>query len=348
MDPVENQGLFLFLILWNGVTKMYFCILYFQMKTIKLIKNRSDIGAGTRGSDMGIDAIEIAAINCKDDFFNCYEHEDIETANETIYNKVYNSFAKRIGNVLEVCKRVSASVSSNLKKHYFPIVLSGDHSSALGTISGIKSAFPEKRLGVVWIDAHADLHSPYTSPSGNIHGMPLSAALNDDNLEFQINEVVGDTNSYWNSMKNIGIAGPKVKHKDIVYFGVRDTEEPEEKAMEKNEMRNYSVAEMRYRGMQECLVEAVSHLKDCDHIYISFDVDSMDCDLISTGTGTPVSKGFDPDEVIAIINAFLGTDKVVCFEIVEVNPTLDFKGNKMAETAFYVLQNVHDGIKNTL
>ena len=78
------------------------------MKTIKLIKNRSDLGAGTRGSDMGIDAIEIAAINKKDDYFNCYPFDDIETENETIYNKVNNSFAKRIGSVLQVCTRLSA------------------------------------------------------------------------------------------------------------------------------------------------------------------------------------------------------------------------------------------------
>ena len=174
------------------------------MRAIKLIKNRSDLGAGTRGADMGIDAIEIAAINKKDDYFNCYPFEDIETDNETIYNKVNNSFAKRIGNVLRVCERLCDSVTNNLNNNFFPIVLSGDHSSALGSISGVKAAFPDKRLGVIWIDAHADIHSPYTSPSGNIHGMPLSAALNDDNLDFQINEIVDDTDLYWRQMKNIG------------------------------------------------------------------------------------------------------------------------------------------------
>ena len=86
------------------------------MRTIKLIKNRSDLGAGTRGADMGIDAIEIAAINKKDDYFNCYPFEDIETENETVYNKVNNSFAKRIGNVLTVCTRLCDSVSENLGK----------------------------------------------------------------------------------------------------------------------------------------------------------------------------------------------------------------------------------------
>jgi len=147
-----------------------------NMRRIKIIKNRSDLGAGTRGADMGIDAIEIAAINKKDDYFNCFPFEDIETENETIYNKVNNSFAKRIGSVLGVCTRLSKSISKNLKNNNFPIVLSGDHSSALGSISGIKTAYPTKRLGVIWIDAHADIHSPYTSPSGNIHGMPLAAA----------------------------------------------------------------------------------------------------------------------------------------------------------------------------
>ena len=318
------------------------------MKTIKLIKNRSDLGAGTRGSDMGIDAIEIAAINKKDDYFNCYPFDDIETENETIYNKVNNSFAKRIGSVLQVCTRLSASVKENLQSNHFPIVLSGDHSSALGSISGIKSAYPNKRLGVVWIDAHADIHSPYTSPSGNIHGMPLSAALNDDNLDFKINDVNPETAQYWESMKNIGVDGAKVLHEDVVYFGVRDTEEPEEAAIANNNVKNYSVAEMRYRSFDTCLNEAVAKLDNCDVIYISFDVDSMDCDLISKGTGTPVSKGFDQNEIVTIINSFVNTKKVVCFEVVEVNPTLDNKGNVMAETAFDVLKVTTNSIKDNL
>jgi len=308
------------------------------MKTIKLIKNRSDIGAGTRGSDMGVDAIEIAAINKNDDYFNCYPFEDIETDNETVYNKVNNSFAKRIGSVMQVCKRLSTSVTKNLLNNKFPIVLSGDHSSALGSISGVKTAFPEKTLGVVWIDAHADIHSPYTSPTGNIHGMPLAAALNDDNLEYKINNVIGETKAYWNQMKNIGINGPKVTHENIIYFGVRDIEEEEEAIIKKNNIKNYTVSEMRYRGFNTCLNEAIEKLGNCDIIYISFDVDSMDSDLISKGTGTPVSKGFDEFEIIEIIKAFINTKKVACFEIVEINPTLDNKGNKMAETAFDVLK----------
>jgi len=318
------------------------------MKTIHIIKNRSDLGAGTRGADMGIDAIEIAAINKKDDYFNCFSYEDIDTENETIYNKVNNSFAKRIGSVLGVCRRLSESVKKNLLHNNFPIVLSGDHSSALGSISGIKAAFPDKRLGVIWIDAHADIHSPYTSPSGNIHGMPLAAALNDDNLDFQINKVSDETKDYWNKLKNVGIEGQKVMHSDVIYFGVRDIEEPEEATLAKNNIKNYSVSEMRYRGFDKCLEEAKEKLSDCDLIYISFDVDSMDCDLISKGTGTPVSKGFDDVEVKKIIKSFVQTKKVICFEVVEINPLLDNKGNVMAETAFDVLKATTEAIKTRL
>ena len=318
------------------------------MNNIRIIKNRSDIGAGTRGSDMGIDAIEIAAINQKNAFFNNYEFEDVDTANESIYDKVNNSFAKRIDFVLQQCTRLSTHVSNNLKEGRFPLVLSGDHSSALGTISGVKAANPDKRIGVVWIDAHADIHSPYTSPSGNIHGMPLAAALSDDNLDFQINTVEAHTAQLWEQMKNVGCDGPKVLAQDVVYFGVRDTEEPEDKQIEKLGIKNYKVAEIRYRGIDVCLKEAIDRLKDCDAIYVSFDVDSMDCDMISYGTGTPVPKGFDQYEVIEIINSFVKTQKVAAVEFVEVNPLLDFKGNKMAETAFEVLEAVTNTIKQNL
>jgi arginase len=307
---------------------------------IKLIKNRSDIGAGTRGSDMGIDAIEIAAINQNSDYFNQFEFEDVKTHNESIYDKNRSTFAKRIEHVVEQCTRVCHAVKKNLEANFFPIVLSGDHSSALGTISGIKSVYPEKTIGVIWIDAHADLHSPYTSPSGNIHGMPLSAAIADDNLSCQINELTPETELYWEEMKNIGCKGAKILGENIVYFGVRDTEEAEEKQIEKLKIRNYKVEEIRFRGLKKCVKEALEKLSNCAILYISFDVDSMDCDLISYGTGTPVPRGFDQYEIIAIIDQIIETNKVVCIEFVEVNPLLDNKGNKMAETAFEVLEHI--------
>jgi len=318
------------------------------MNRIKIIKNRSDIGAGTRGSDMGIDAIEIAAINANNDYFNRYDFVDVETENESIYNKVKNTYMKRIEHVSYQCDRVCSAVNDSLKEQSFPLVISGDHSSALGTISGVKKAFPNKRLGVVWIDAHADMHSPYTSPSGNIHGMPLAAALGEDNLDNRINEVSESSIHYWDNMKNLGVKGPKLKPDDLVYFGVRDTEEPEEKQMETLQLRNYMVHEVRHRGLELCVDEALDKLKDCDMIYVSFDVDSMDCDLISYGTGTPVPKGFDNLEIIRMINRITESGKVVCLEFVEVNPLLDHKGNKMGETAFEILDEVTKTLTRTL
>ncbi len=311
-----------------------------MQKAIKIIKNRSDIGAGTRGSDMGIDAIEIAAINKNSDYFNLYEFEDVKTHNESIYDKYRSSVAKRIEHVVEQCTRVNNSVKRSIDNNYFPIVLSGDHSSALGTISGVKAAYPDQTLGVIWIDAHADLHSPYTTPSGNIHGMPLAAVLGDDNLDCQVNPVAADTQEHWNQMKNIGVQGPKILAENLVYFGVRDTEEAEDKQIEKLNIRNYKVDETRYRGLEICVSEALAKLSHCDVLYISFDVDAMDCDLISFGTGTPVSRGFDQYEIIAVVNQIIQSKKVVCIEFVEVNPLLDTKGNKMAETAFQVLEAI--------
>jgi arginase len=308
--------------------------------TIKLIKNRSDIGAGTRGSDMGIDAIEIAAINQNNDFFHRHLFVDVETHNETIYNKNNNNFAKRIEHVVEQCQRVADAVQSTLKEGFLPIVLSGDHSSALGTMSGIKAAAPEKRLGVIWIDAHADLHSPFTSPSGNIHGMPLAAALWEDNLECKINEPGSTTEKHWENMKRIGAPIKKIEAADLIYFGLRDFEEAEAAVIERNKIKTFKVEEVRIRGIDNCAKKALMRLQDCDQIYISFDVDSMDCDHVSTGTGTPVPIGFFAEEIISLFDGLLLSDKICCIEFTEVNPLLDNKGNLMAETAFQVLDHI--------
>jgi len=121
--------------------------------------------------------LKLLLFNSGNDYFNRHAYEDVETHNETIYQKNTNNFAKRIEHVVQQCERVAKAVSSNLIVGNYPIVLSGDHSSALGTISGLKSANPQGRIGVIWLDAHTDIHSPFTSPSGNIHGMPLADSI---------------------------------------------------------------------------------------------------------------------------------------------------------------------------
>ena len=286
---------------------------------------------------MGIDAIEIAAINNENDFFNRYPYEDLKTHNDTVYDKVHTTFAKRIGYVIEQCTRVSDSIQRCMNAGHFPIVLSGDHSSALGTMSGIKAVHPGKNLGVIWIDAHSDIHSPFTSPSGNVHGMPLAAALGEDNRDNQVNSVTPATQTSWENMKNLSVSGPKVKPEHLIYLGVRDTELQEKIQISQLGIKIYTVEEIRHRGLRLCISEALTTLEHCEMLYISFDVDSLDCDMISHGTGTPVPKGFDQYEIIGILKHFIRSGKVCCLEIAEINPLLDTRGNRMAETAFEVL-----------
>ncbi|MFN5360375.1 MAG: arginase [Bacteroidota bacterium] len=307
---------------------------------IQLIKNRSDIGAGTRGADLGIDALEIAAINTGNDYFNRYSFVDVPTRNETIYHKNTNTFAKRIEHVAEQCERVAAAVQASLVAGNFPVILSGDHSSALGTISGIKAAFPQKKLGVIWIDAHADMHSPYTSPSGNIHGMPLAAALAEDNLECQINQPEPNTVDQWQRMKNIGIPRAKLEPQHLIYFGLRDFESAEASLLERNHTTIFTVQQVREKGIAACVEMTRSLLQACDGVYISFDVDSMDCDTVSMGTGTPVAEGFAPEETTELLMQLVTTLPINCLEIAEINPLLDNKGNRMAEVAFGILSTV--------
>ncbi len=310
------------------------------MNPIKIIKNRSDIGAGTRGSDMGIDAIEIAAINLENNFFNKHSHIDIKTHNETIYNKTKNTFAKRIDFVCQQCERLREEVKNELQKGFFPLILSGDHSSALGTLSGIQMANPKKVIGVIWLDAHADIHSPYSTPSGNIHGMPLAAALGFDNKEFSKNNVSRSTENNWLRMKNMGSKSPIIKPENLIYFGVRDTEKEEDQIIRLKKIKNFSVDEVRDLGLKRSIDQALNRLISTDIIYISFDVDSLDCDLLSRGTGTPVSKGFITKEIISIIKSVKDTGKLVALEVCEINPLLDNKGNQMAESAFEVISSV--------
>tara|TARA_B100000965_G_scaffold91377_1_gene74488 strand:- start:2367 stop:3305 length:939 start_codon:yes stop_codon:yes gene_type:complete len=310
------------------------------MNPIKIIKNRSDIGAGTRGSDMGIDAIEIAAINTENDFFNIYPYIDIQTHNETIYNKNKNTFAKRINFVCEQCERLREGVKKELQKGFFPLILSGDHSSALGSLSGIQKANPDKEIGVIWLDAHADIHTPYSTPSGNIHGMPLAAALSIDNKEFSKNKVSDSTEKNWLRMKNMGDKVPLIKPENLIYFGVRDTEKEEDQIIQSKKIKYFSVNDVRNIGLKSCIDQTIDQFVSTDLIYISFDIDALDCDLFSRGTGTPVSKGFLTEEIISIIKEVKDTGKLVALEICEINPLLDNKGNQMAESAFEIISSV--------
>lgn len=311
------------------------------MKKIKLIEVRSEIGAGTRGAAMGVDAIRVAALDFGSSFFR--RHPPVEVANENklLLEPIVHDFAKRIKGVYSMSERIAQTVASSFQKaeptdpESFPVVLAGDHSSAIGVASGLKMAFPEKRLGIIWIDAHADIHSPYTTPSGNIHGMPIAAILGADNKEHQVNKPDTETVEYWEKIKHLGGITPKVRYEDIVMVTVRDYERQEEYLLKKFNIKNISLTEIRNRGVERIAAVILSALDQCDLIYISFDVDSMDPE-ISKGTGTPVPNGLTEKEAGNLIYYLMRSRKICCFEIVEINPTLD-KENQMAENAFEIL-----------
>lgn len=310
-----------------------------QKSKIKIIENKSEIGAGTRGSSLGIDALKVASLKSNSSYFFRYKSIVLEDYNHLLFEQVKFPKAKRIEKVIDVFNIVANEVSSQLLKNNFPIILSGDHSSAGGTIAGIKKAYPGKRLGVVWIDAHADLHSPYTSPTGNLHGMSLATALNSNNEKHRVQEIDSATNELWDKLKSVGNISPKINARDLVYVGLRSTEEPEDYFISNNEIKNINVETIRRNGAESAANDILDYLSKCDIIYISFDVDSMDCDLISYGTGTPVQNGLTDQEASSLINHLLIDKRTNCLEIVEINPCLDNKQNKMAETSFRILES---------
>ncbi|MEX1001882.1 MAG: arginase [Crocinitomicaceae bacterium] len=318
------------------------------MAEIKIIENSSELGAGTRGSSLGIGALKVVAHNKESDFFGRYERFEVDHENEQLNETTPYENAKHIDGITTVYRNTMDVVAHVMSEGDFPVVLSGDHACAGGTIAGIKKQFPDRKLGVIWIDAHADLHTPYTTPSGNVHGMPLATALGSDNLDSQINVPHQDVVDYWNEMKNLGGVCPKLDPKNLVFIGVRDTEIPERSYMDKHGIKNYSVDELRERGLQEVIKEVKEKLSDCSMVYISFDVDSMDCILVSKGTGTPVENGLSPNEAKELMNTFAQWEKVNCIEMVEINPCLDDKINKMAETAYDILENFIPHIENRL
>ncbi len=316
------------------------------MKPVQLIEVKSELGAGTRGASLGIDAMKIAALNAESTYFKTHESIHIDTENEMLLDGTDTKWAKRAKGVVKVYERICYELSNVLNaSESFPIVLAGDHSTAGGTIAGIKKAYPDKELGVIWVDAHADLHTPYTTPSGNIHGMPLATALGEDNMEKQCNEVKEITRELWEQLKNTGGVVPKVKPENIVFVAVRSTEEGEDHLLAKHSIKNHTVEDVREKGVEHIVQNVLSQLETCDLIYVSFDVDSMDPE-ISRGTGTPVENGLTVQEAEGLLLGILESEKVCCFEIVEVNPTLDNKCNAMADTAFAILEKATNLITN--
>lgn len=293
---------------------------------------------------MGVEAMKIASLDLKSDLFRQYDSVEVENVNELLFDGAKHAYAKFIDGVLIMEERVCLEVYEQLWDDYFPLIMAGDHSTAYGTIAGIKKANPKSRLGVVWIDAHADIHTPYTTPSGNMHGMTLAMACDIDNLECKVNDPKGETIEYWEQLMSVGIPGAKIYPEDIVYISVRDLEKPENYLVNKYGMGFITTEEVKKMGAVKAAEDALKMLDHCDLIYVSFDVDSIDS-RFSTGTGTPVPNGLTVEEAKTLNVELAKSPKLCAWEIVEINPTLDTE-NRMAESAFEILEATAKSIVN--
>lgn len=217
-------------------------------------------------------------------------------------------------------------------------MLSGDHGNAAGVIQGLRTAHPTQKMGLIWIDAHADIHSPYTTPSGNMHGMPISIVLAENNLGKQQNTPSTQAITLWEQMQKIK-SNSQVQ---LIYIGVRDTEEPEDYIIQKRGIENLKVEQIHDWGVQKTTEKIKATLSDCDYIYISFDVDSLDPEKVSFGTGTPVKNGLDFDFTKSLVRQLIAELNVKVFECTEVNPLLDNKTNLMAEKAYEMVKMVDE------
>ena len=305
---------------------------------IRLIEVPSDLEGAKSGASMGINALKLSSMYNGSKYFEKYPSTIIEDENRAVYEGTEYRCAKYIDKVGLVIERVANCVKKMREGNLFPIIMAGDHSTCAGTIAGLKMAHPDDRIGVVYIDAHADFHTPYTSPSGNMHGMPLAIACGIDNLEMKINTPTKNEILYWEKLKFLSGFHKDIEPQDIVFCSLRDFEDAERYIIEKYNIKNYSTKTITYMGIKNVVDEIFEKLSDCDHIYISFDVDSID-PLYIPGTGTPSDGGISFEQALQLNMELIKNPKVCCWESAEINPILD-KQNISGKYSFEILDLV--------
>jgi len=297
----------------------------------------SELGCGKRGASHGPEAIMYADISRKGDFFSRFHFTRIEDHNYELIHPTPFKHARYIDHISKVVDCIIDEIEDCFDYEQFPFIISGDHSNAIGSIAAIKNFYPNKRLGVIWIDAHGDLHSPYTSPSGNVHGMPLAASLGDVYSSVKTNEIDDATQHFWKKLTHAGDRHihPKIFPEDVVMIDIRDLEEPEWMDIKDNKIKYYRPEDVKSKPIKEIAIETLSYLDHCDLLYISFDVDSMD-PSVSEGTGTSTPDGMTLEKAKELLGILFKSPKLAAFEITEVNPLLDHK-NEMANAVLKIL-----------
>jgi arginase len=294
-----------------------------QKENVTIIGFPIDLGAGRRGVDMGPSALRIANLKQRLESLGYFVKDDgdinVQIAEK---QKIKNPKLKYLDEILKTSKILADRVERTLEKGDFPLCIGGDHSMALGTIGGI-SAFCRKRklrLGVIWIDAHSDMNTDLTTPSGNIHGMPLAASLGLGNSEL--------VNFY-------GFA-PKLKPENCVLIGIRSVDADEKNNIKELKLSVYTMSDIDKLGIHRIINRVLKKFKEnVDHIHVSFDVDSID-PSIAPGVGTPVPGGLSYREAHLLMESIAECGCMSSLEVTEVNPILD-QYNKSAEFAAEII-----------
>lgn len=286
-------------------------------KTIKIIAVPMDLGASRRGTDMGPSALRIAGLgqHIRGLGLNVGREEDIAVpAMETRLEE--DNKARYKPQIVAVCTELAERTRQIMDEGDFPLVLGGDHSIAMGTVSGIAAHFRDQgeELGLLWFDAHGDMNTPSSSPSGNIHGMPLSHLLGE-----------GDPD-----LANILGFSPKVKPENCAIIGLRSIDAGEREIIRKSGIKALTMRDIDERGMASVVNEAIQTVtRNTAGFHLSFDVDGCDPSVIP-GSGTLVPGGVRFREAHLLMEYVADSDKLTSLEIVELNPFLDH-GNVSAE-----------------
>ncbi|WP_254534833.1 arginase [Halomarina litorea] len=286
-------------------------------RSLRLIGVPMDLGADRRGVDMGPSAIRYAGISqaLADLDYDCTDDGDLPVVHPEVGDPdsaaPSTGRAKYLDEVRDLCTRLSDEVADVLDEGSFPLVLGGDHSIAIGTVGG---AARDADLGVVWFDAHGDFNTPATTPSGNIHGMPLAALLGEG--EF--------ADSEWGP-------APNVSEENVALVGIRSLDDAEREALRDTDVTVFTMSDIDRRGITAVTEEALDVASDgTDGIHVSLDLDWLDPDE-APGVGTPVRGGVTYREAHAAMELVADRD-VRSMEAVEVNPILD-QHNRTAELA---------------
>ncbi len=293
------------------------------MRSIVIGNVHMDLGAGRRGVDMGPSAIHVAGLKAGVEELGLTVAETfaLRVRSQEMLD-VGDERARFLPEILQVCGRLADRVEAAMEAGHLPIVLGGDHSVAIGTISGISRYWKKrgKRIGVLWVDAHTDINTPETSPTGNIHGMPLAVLLGHGPPELVA--LAGDT--------------PALDPRNVCVMGARDVDAGERAFVKEHGLRVYSMSELDERGTALCAREAVERCLDGTvGIHLSFDLDGVDPQH-APGVGTAVGGGLDLRESHLICEKVAATGKVLGVEMVELNPVLD-EANRTGRLAVWLL-----------